>query len=282
MTTCEDVRMSLGAHLMGALDAEESAQVEAHLAGCEACRAEYAELGGLTALLARVSEADIEQAASPPQAVLGRMIAASARRRRMNRLFLGLAASAAAVVVGGTAWLAGGTAPQSAQSAQSADAPAAPLLAERDGAAPAASSSARAAASTPPSGHRDATGDTLMAEPEQRAPFARTPEPSPLLKAERAGTVVLKAAEDGVRATVTMIAGGEGTTVRIALTGVATGTSCRVTAVGSDGTKAPAGSWTVDLGGPATFTGHTELPLDGIVGFDIRSSAGDRLLWVPA
>ena len=38
MIDCTEVRLSLGAHALGALDPEESAEIETHLADCPACR----------------------------------------------------------------------------------------------------------------------------------------------------------------------------------------------------------------------------------------------------
>ncbi|MEU6429478.1 zf-HC2 domain-containing protein [Microbispora sp. NPDC046973] len=121
--TCEEVRISLGSYVLGALDAEETAEVEAHLETCAACRAELAELSGLPPLLARVSAEDIERAAAPPPAVLDGVfadvfanghtdavavappVAASARRGRRSRVLLALAASVVVAAVGGTAWV---------------------------------------------------------------------------------------------------------------------------------------------------------------------------------
>jgi anti-sigma factor RsiW len=60
------VRLELGALVLGALDVDERARVEAHVAGCEECRAELAELAPLPGLLRRVSEADLLR---PPEAV---------------------------------------------------------------------------------------------------------------------------------------------------------------------------------------------------------------------
>ncbi|WP_405144286.1 zf-HC2 domain-containing protein [Sphaerisporangium sp. NBC_01403] len=259
MSACEDVRMSLGAYMLGALDADEAVQVEAHLATCPECRAELDELSGLTALLARVSEEDIEQVAGPPHAVLDRLISASARRHRVNRVVFGLAASLVAVVLGGSAWLAVGHSPAADTTAAGA---------------PAASSAQGSAAQ--------------RAEDSQRTdPFAANPQASAMLKDEplpSRSPVVASNSNGRVRAELTLTPAGEGTTVEIVLSGVPAGTSCRVTAVGTDGTQSPAGSWAVDAAdyrkGPATFTGHTDLTMDRIRGVDIRASSGKRLLWV--
>ncbi|MDI9581425.1 MAG: zf-HC2 domain-containing protein, partial [Thermobispora sp.] len=103
--TCEETRMSLGVYVLGALDADEEAAVRAHLEACAACRAEAEELSGLTPLLARVTERDIEQVGEPPRAVLDRLITTAARRGRRRRLLLALAASVSVVAHAGTAWL---------------------------------------------------------------------------------------------------------------------------------------------------------------------------------
>ncbi len=66
---CSEARLSLGVYVLGAIDPDERAQVDAHLAGCPECRAELAGLEGLPALLAQVStEEAIALAASdgPP------------------------------------------------------------------------------------------------------------------------------------------------------------------------------------------------------------------------
>jgi anti-sigma factor RsiW len=53
---CAQARISLGVYVLGALEPAERAAVDAHLAGCEACRAELAGIEELPALLASVSE----------------------------------------------------------------------------------------------------------------------------------------------------------------------------------------------------------------------------------
>lgn len=65
MMSCEEVRLSLGAHALGALDPDEATEVDTHLATCEVCGAELVELAGVTAFLAKVSERDVELVASP-------------------------------------------------------------------------------------------------------------------------------------------------------------------------------------------------------------------------
>lgn len=49
---CAQARISLGAYVLGALEPDGRAVVDAHLATCKACRAERADLEGLPTLLA--------------------------------------------------------------------------------------------------------------------------------------------------------------------------------------------------------------------------------------
>jgi hypothetical protein len=53
---CAQARISLGVYVLGALQPADRAEVDAHLAGCMGCRAELADLEGLPAVLASLSE----------------------------------------------------------------------------------------------------------------------------------------------------------------------------------------------------------------------------------
>jgi anti-sigma-K factor RskA len=88
----------LGGYVLGALEPAERADFEEHLAGCERCQAEVAELRGLPELL--------EQAAPPvevPPWLRERTFAAveraAAQQRRRRRLRLTLTAVAACLVL---------------------------------------------------------------------------------------------------------------------------------------------------------------------------------------
>ncbi|MDA0638840.1 zf-HC2 domain-containing protein, partial [Nonomuraea sp. MCN248] len=71
--TCEEVRQALGAHALGALDPHEAEEVDLHLATCEECGDELAELAGVAGFLGKVSERDVVLVASPPKRVLERL-----------------------------------------------------------------------------------------------------------------------------------------------------------------------------------------------------------------
>jgi anti-sigma factor RsiW len=107
---CEAIRPDLGAHALGALEPEEAAAVEAHVAGCAQCAAELARLRPLPALVARAEGLEIP---APPAALeerlLDRVAASRPRRhrRRMRRLagfrLLAAALAGAALGAGATA-----------------------------------------------------------------------------------------------------------------------------------------------------------------------------------
>lgn len=97
----------LGAYTLGALDAHEAAAVEAHLAGCEPCRAELRELGAVRDTLGELPpEAFIdgpppEGAQAPLRATIRRAGAERAGQRRRRALRMALAAVLAGVVLAG-------------------------------------------------------------------------------------------------------------------------------------------------------------------------------------
>ncbi|MBX6769186.1 MAG: zf-HC2 domain-containing protein [Actinomadura rubrobrunea] len=82
MNECAQARAALGVYIVGAIDAAERSRLEAHLETCPACRDELAGLAGLPALLGRVDEAQIRQAADPPPELLDSLLARAAERRK--------------------------------------------------------------------------------------------------------------------------------------------------------------------------------------------------------
>ncbi|WP_240809505.1 anti-sigma factor family protein [Microbispora catharanthi] len=284
--TCEEVRISLGAYVLGALDAEETAEVEAHLETCAACRAELAELSGLPPLLARVSAEDIERAAAPPRAVLDGVFAdvlakananadtgagadgavappvvASARRGRRSRVLLALAASVVVAAVGGTAWVS--VAQKASESTAVGSVAAAPDQASRAAqgkAAPAQAAQDQAAQDQP--GQADAAGTEappeLLVAPASPAPsaasskgaVARKVEPSRAEATVTASPVPSEArgSSGDVRIVVRLVPHDGGTQVVARVAGVPAGTVCTLRAVAKDGTVSTLGSWTVGRG----------------------------------
>ncbi|RAG82332.1 hypothetical protein DN069_28275 [Streptacidiphilus pinicola] len=66
MTTCQE-SVQLGAYLLGALDPEERAALEAHLAGCAECQAELMAMAPLPGLLRRTPFEELEETAAAAQ-----------------------------------------------------------------------------------------------------------------------------------------------------------------------------------------------------------------------
>lgn len=107
------MRLSLGAHVLGALDPAERADVEAHLAACPGCREQLAELAVLPGLMSRVDLTDLDvdedgsYDPSEPDAehVLDAVLfqvareRRAARRRRAVLTTVGLVAAAAVAAV---------------------------------------------------------------------------------------------------------------------------------------------------------------------------------------
>jgi anti-sigma factor RsiW len=100
------------AYVLGSLSGAERREYEAHLTTCSSCREAVAELGGMPALLSRLSRDDVAgideggQAASAPPPLrpqlLASLLAKVSRRRRRSRLMTWtVAATAAAVLVVG-------------------------------------------------------------------------------------------------------------------------------------------------------------------------------------
>jgi hypothetical protein len=269
MMTCDEVRMSLGVYVLGALEPDECVLVEAHLAECADCRAEFDELTGVSAFLGKVSEGDVAQVARPPQAVLDRLLSAKVKRRRTTRLLLSLAASVLVVGLGGGIWAANRPATPDATTA-------APAVAKSPGSSaevqdsPAFSDPARKA-EEPRASKESSSGPQTMLGPSDGL------KPGDLR--------VEGATKDGsVRATVTALAGEGGTKVKVMLSGVAKGTRCRLDVIGFDGNRERAGNWIVDKAAydeSDGFATTTMRPKD-ISRFEIATDKGRVLLSVLA
>jgi predicted anti-sigma-YlaC factor YlaD len=96
---CAEIRISLGAYVLGALEPADRARVDAHLATCADCRDELASLAGLPGLLGRVSRAEVEaEPTDPGPQLLDRLLRAAAAERRRSRRRTWVAAVAAAVI----------------------------------------------------------------------------------------------------------------------------------------------------------------------------------------
>jgi anti-sigma factor RsiW len=130
-----DIHALSGAYAVDALDGEERAQFERHLAGCDTCRAEVASLQETAALMAETT------ATAPPPALRDRVLAGIAgvrplppaatvtalepRRRRRATVWLAAAAAVVAIGGGGVVWSQvhdGGSCDRFCQVAEASDA----------------------------------------------------------------------------------------------------------------------------------------------------------------
>jgi hypothetical protein len=285
MMTCEEVRLSLGVHALGALEPDEAVLVEAHLAECEACAAEFEELAGVSTFLSRATEADVLLVASPPKAVLHRLIDGRARRHRRMRLLLVAAGSVGVLVFGGAVWAAMGGPGERSVSTVAQDAQDAAAQREGAGAAPeeaaAANPSEQTLADAAPAESDMADPKSGAAAPESEAgPAERQPK---VLLQQGEPDLLVKGAKNGVRATVRLFAGGGGSSVQIDLSGVRTGTRGSLIAVGTDGSTDTAASWMIgptQYGHVSVFPGHTSFAPDQIRSFEVVTAAGDTLLTI--
>jgi predicted anti-sigma-YlaC factor YlaD len=113
MTEHDEIRESLGVYVLGALGTAETAEVTAHLDGCESCRLDYSRLAGLPDALALVPP-EAWKPAPPSDLLLGRLLTRLSaeqqtdRRAQRRRLVAGsVAAAVAAAIIGGASvtWL---------------------------------------------------------------------------------------------------------------------------------------------------------------------------------
>jgi hypothetical protein len=228
MTSCAEIRMSLGALAVSALDPDEERLAREHVAVCPLCAAELAELSETVALLAAAkpyaSPIDLPAAVPPDRRVLDELLAAVAderRKARRRRFALGLAAAAAAAVLAGTA---------------------AVLITEED--------------------------------------------PAPATVAAPAPTAELHGSDGAIVLDLQLFAKGWGTAVHGELAGVPPGATCSLVAVGLDGTREVAATWTVPSGGYESGT----LSFDGGVGlmphetgqYEVVTTEGDVIVVAPA
>ncbi|WP_343954038.1 zf-HC2 domain-containing protein [Nonomuraea longicatena] len=270
--TCEEVRLSLGAHALGALDPEEALEVDTHLATCEACGGELEELAGVAAFLGKVAEPDVVVVERPPRGVLDRLLADRARRRRRGRLWLAVAASVAVLGTGGAVWSAvqsgGGTSVQTASAPAADAAPEAGTEAGPDAASAKAENSGEDSAAVAP---RAEDVPQTMNSPLDAGPSA-------LDRTAKGGAGEAFVGQAGrVSVTMTATPAGKGSEVAVSVAGVPEGRTLTLVVLGPGGRKEQAATWVV---GPEQYTAAGEakhavrLPVKEISGFEVLDAEG--------
>ncbi|MCF6468877.1 zf-HC2 domain-containing protein [Nonomuraea sp. MG754425] len=283
--TCEEVRISLGAHALGALEPDEAEEIDTHLATCEVCGAELLELAGVGAFLGKVSERDVELVASPPRQVLDRLLNDRVRRTRRGRALLSVAGAAAVLVVGGTVWTATQTASDGGGSA------AAPVSAQEgeprmlrdqgsaESAQPFGTEAPAIASSEAPmaKGTEDpGRGNSRDSRAEARPTASSTQErdeiafPGENAAGDHSATVLVRPAAAG---------SGLGVQVR----GLPVDTGYRLVVVGVDGREERSPRWVLrraDYEKGTIFRSETTMTVKEIARFEIVDGAGRTLVTV--
>lgn len=80
----KQAQLSLGAYVLGALDAADRSELEEHLAGCADCRREVVSFAGLPGLMGRVTLAEARQDEPPPSAALQASTIAAIRSEKQS------------------------------------------------------------------------------------------------------------------------------------------------------------------------------------------------------
>ncbi|NUW38177.1 zf-HC2 domain-containing protein [Nonomuraea sp. SMC257] len=276
--TCEEVRISLGAHALGALEPDEALEIDAHLATCEVCGAELVELEGVSAFLDKVSERDVQLVTSPPRQVLDRLLNARARRHRRGRMLMLVAASAAAIVAGGAVWTAVANHHQGATSASApaASRPGEGLTSAQDSARSSDDAARPKATQKPRAKKTQDDQPRIMAERQPEA--SATPMPSARASGQEfAG----RDRSSGYAASVAVFPGARGTGLSVKVSAVPAGTACRLVVVGRDGRRDVSDSWTVDRENYAdkpVFASRTWIPVKDIARFEVVDASSKQVL----
>ncbi|MFE2865961.1 anti-sigma factor family protein [Embleya sp. NPDC059259] len=250
---CAVARLDLGAFVVGALAENEAARVRQHVATCPRCRAEYEELAGLPALLARLTEAEAQASGVAANgAAPAHVLSAAARqadRRRRSRHLVAAAAAVLMVLAGFTGWALGDT-------SDTGDPVAAPPTA----------SPGRPSGTAGPAGTATPPGQP-PGQPGGR--IARGGDP-----------------RSGMGAELRYAATAWGSSVDLSLSGIRPGTRCQLDVYGTRGRVETASSWVVPTGdyGPGDpIRGATSIPVGEITRFAVKTVGdGEQLLEIPS
>ncbi|MFB6959182.1 zf-HC2 domain-containing protein [Streptomyces sp. NPDC056309] len=273
MTADHDaLRLALGGYVLGTLSPAESEEVRAHLAVCDECRHEHAELAGLPALLATVTEAEAGAAAADVEAEAAGRGMPAVSGDLADRLVRRAAETAS-----------------DAPPARS-DVPAAPQAAEaglldrmlhqaaarrrrtwRLQWAGAAASLALIAASI--GGTWLAAGGSVVSGAKPPGPTAQAPS----------RTFSGHDSVTGVTASVKVSPSAWGSVLQVSAGGAPAGVICRLQAIGPGGARADAATWRAGQYPPGTtIPGAVPLSPGAIQHFEIVTGDGQKLVTMRA
>lgn len=235
-----ELRERLGAYVLGHLTAAQRAEVDAHLGGCAACRAELADLRPVARVLAAGDRPPAPDVPVPARALGARIDSAvreeSRRRRLRSGLRVGLAAAAVVLLAllgaVGIDWLRPAT---------------------DGGPGPIASGGPRTTASATPSGSASAPLGVAQPVPVQ----VRRPR---------------------VSATAGLVAHTWGTEIRLVASGLADRGTYRVTVLGRDGTRFAAGAFLGTGARPVTCSLNAAVLAPATRGFEVVDADGAVVL----
>ncbi|MGE7434044.1 MULTISPECIES: anti-sigma factor family protein [unclassified Kitasatospora] len=259
------VRFSLGGYVLGTLSPAETEQVRAHLAECAECQAEHAELAGMPALLAKVSEAEAagEAAPAPGEELADRLVQRAAARARAQPEPQPAAAAGPGVPQQTERSRLDRLLQQAASRRRNA--------VRRQLVAVAAATTLIAAA---------ASGGTWLAAVVSTSSQVAQPAPtSPAPVHTFSGTDPTT----GVSATVEVSPAAWGTALQVSAKGAPPGITCSLQAVGITGTAATAATWQAgEYPRGAKISGTVPMSPGTISHFDIYAGNGQKLLTIPA
>ncbi|MGP3964352.1 zf-HC2 domain-containing protein [Nonomuraea sp. 3N208] len=268
--TCEEVRLALGAHALGALEPDEALEIDTHLATCEACGAELLELDGVAAFLGKVSERDVQLVASPPRQVLDRLLNARAKRSRRGRLLLVAAASVALLGLGGTVWTVIQESEIQRQESSSAAAPAVTPSPMRP-----------PAEKTEPFAASDSDQSARAEDASPRASASRAPETPKPQKAVAGRQFTGENEAKEYSTTVMAWPADGGTELGVRISGVPVGTTCRLVVIGVDGQRDVTDAWVIrqeTYEVSNAFKNTTTLSMRAIARIDVVDQKGKVLV----
>ncbi|MFF9126305.1 anti-sigma factor family protein [Streptomyces sp. NPDC014889] len=263
------LRLALGGYVLGALSPAESEQVRAHLATCDECRQEHAELAGLPELLATVTEADAGaeaglEAPGPALPAVGGDLADRLVRRAAESVSKAPAAPSGASAAAQEP--EGGLLERMLQQAAARR-----RRTWRMQWAGAAASLALVGAAA--GGTWLAVGGSVVSE--ATPPGATAQAPTRTFSGHDSAT--------GVTASVKVSPSAWGSAVQVSAGGAPAGVVCHLQAIGPGGSRTDAATWRAGQYPPGTtIPGAVSLSPGAIQHFEIITGSGQRLVTIRA